>query len=259
MIFINNIFLDDAKPEKIIELLQLEYSSRNQNKSHLTEDKLKLIGTSIFNSLMQIFEFTDRGMKGFLSGDICYNLIKSSKEVIEVYIKEIENLENNFLNLNLDPNDFYDSFFKIDNNFFMNNTSKNLCFNYEIEGKNLLQTNSVYVVNLKTTQFFDRVQKQIKIKNKKNSNEDTKNIVKIEDVKNIIDKEKHRFHNIFNDIYNSIFERSVTKKLKTPQNGIKFPHKENKDNLFRRQLILEDYAYDSSLRKFKESFLKLTE
>ena len=68
-----------------------------------------------------------------------------------------------------------------------------------------------------------------------------------------------KFQNIFNDMYNSIFELTITNKLKTPQNGIKFPHKENKQNLFRRQLILEDHAYDSSLRKFKEGFLKLNE
>lgn len=258
LIFINNIFQEDSKPEKIIDLLQKEFSLRNINKDHLTPEKLNLIATSIFNSLMQIYEFADRGMKGFLTGDISYNLIKSCKEIIEIYIKEIEILENNFVKLNLDPNDFYNSFFKIDNNFYLNNSSKNLCFNYEIESSNAItQTNnSVYVVNLKSTQFFDRVQKQIKLKNIDNDN---KNVLKFEDIKNIIDKEKHRFHNIFNDMYNAIFEQTVTKKLKTPLNGIKFPHKENKDNLFRRQLILEDHAYDSSLRKFKESFLKLTE
>ena len=70
------------------------------------------------------------------------------------------------MELGLDPNDFYDSFFKIDNTFYQNNSTKNLCFNYEIEGENSLSNHTVYVVNLKTTQFFDTVQKQIKIKEK---------------------------------------------------------------------------------------------
>lgn len=190
-------------------------------------------------------------MKGFLSGDISYQLIKSSKEIIEKYIIEIEILEKNFSDSGLDPNDFYDSFFKIDKGFYTNNSAKNLTFNYELESDGLISKEKKYVVNLKTTQFFDSVQKQIKIKEKKN--------VKFEDIKNIIDKEKHKFHTIFNDMYNSIFDSTVTNNLKTPHFGIKFPHKENKDNLFRRQLILEDHAYESSLRKFKESFLKLTE
>jgi hypothetical protein len=60
-------------------------------------------------------------------------------------------------------------------------------------------------------------------------------------------------------MYNAIFEATVTNKLKTPVNGILYPQKENKHNLFRRQLILEDHAYESSLKKFKENFLKLTE
>ncbi len=251
MIFIDNLFLDDSSPEKIISLINEAFSNNNTQKEHLNIEKKQNIAKYIFESLLKIFEFADRGMKGFLSGDISFKLIKSSKEIIEKFIIEIEDLEKNFVELGLDPNDFYDSFFKIDSKFFLNNNTKNLCFNYEIEGKDDLSPYNAYVVNLKTTQFFDTVQKQIKIKEKKNIN--------FEDVKNIIDREKHKFQNIFNDMYNSIFELTITNKLKTPQNGIKFPHKENKQNLFRRQLILEDHAYDSSLRKFKEGFLKLNE
>lgn len=250
LIFINNIFLEDSNPEKIINLINQKFNE-DFKKEHLNPEKKQSFAKFIFKSLLNIFEFTDRGMKGFLSGDLSHQLIKSSKEIIEKFIIEIEDLEKNFVDLGLDPNDFYDSFFKIDNKFYQNNSSKSLTINYEMERENPLNKNKVYVVNLKTTQFYDSVQKQIRIKENKN--------VKFEDIKSIIDREKHKFHNIFNDMYNSIFENTVTNKLKTPHFGIKFPHKENKDNLFRRQLILEDHAYDSSLRKFKESFLKLNE
>ena len=42
---------------------------------------------------MKIYEFADRGMKGFLSGDISYQMIKATKETIEKYIIEIEALD----------------------------------------------------------------------------------------------------------------------------------------------------------------------
>jgi len=250
LIFIKNIFLEDSSPEKIINLIHKAFEN-NSKKEHLNPEKKQNMAKNIFESLLKIYEFADRGMKGFLSGDISYQMIKATKETIEKYIIEIEDLEKNFVEMGLDPNDFYDSFYKIDKNFFSNNTTKNLSFNYEIEGKDALFPHNNYVVNLKTTQFFDTVQKQIQIKEKK--------YVKFEDIKNIIDREKHKFQNIFNDMYNSIFQLTVTNNLKTPLYGIKFPQKENKQNLFRRQLILEDHAYDSSLRKFKENFIKLTE
>lgn len=250
LIFIKNIFADGIKADQIINMLY-EAFNENYKNLHLNSEQKLAVGKKIFESLLSIFEFMDRAMKGFLSGDLSYQLIKNANEIIDKYLKEIEDMEKNFLSLGLNPKDFYDSFFKIDKKFYANNSTKNLVFSYEMDSKSPMHPNSVYVVNLKITQFFDTVQKQINIKDKVN--------VKFEDVKNIIDKEKHKFQNIFNDMYNSIFESAVTNKLKTPYHGILFPEKENKNNLFRRQLILEDHAYESSLKKFKESFLKLTE
>ncbi len=250
LIFIKNIFADGVKSEDVINQLYKAFVN-NYRFTHLNENQKYLVGKKIFESLLMIFEFIDRGMKGFLSGDISYQLIKNAKEIIEKYTKEIEELETNFTKLGLDPKDFYDSFFKIEKKFYANNSTKNITFDYDLDSKSLIHPKHTYIVNLKVTQFFDSVQKQINIKDKIN--------VKFEDVKNIIDKEKHNFHNLFNDLYNTLFESTVTNKLKTPVNGILYAQKENKHNLFRRQLILEDHAYDSSVKKYKESFLKLTE
>ena len=250
LIFIQNIFAKNSKPENVINLIAEAFDNNYKNIPLNIDEKLS-VAKKIFESLLIIYEFVDRGMKGFLSGDLSYQLIKISKEIIEKYLNELEEFEKNFINLGLDPKDFYDSFFKIDKKFYLNNSTKNISFNYDIESKDALHPNNVYVVNLKITQFFDTVQKKINIKDKVN--------VKFEDVKNIIDKEKHKFHNLFNDMYNNIFEATVTNKLKTPYHGILYPEKENMHNLFRRQLILEDHAYESSLKKFKENFLKLTE
>lgn len=250
LLFIKNIFAEGVNSENIVDLLHRAFDNNYKN-LHLNQEQKLAVGKKIFESLLMIFEFIDRGMKGFLSGDLSYQLIKNAQEIIEKYSKELEELEKNFVILGLDPKDFYDSFFKIDKKFYSNNSTKNITFNYDLESKSSIHPSNTYVVNLKITQFFDTVQKQINIKDKIN--------VKFEDVKNIIDKEKHKFHNLFNDMYNSLFEATVTNKLKTPINGINYPQKENKHNLFRRQLILEDHAYESSLKKFKESFLKLTE
>jgi hypothetical protein len=250
LIFIKNIFAEGVDSQHIVDLLHKSFDS-NYKILHLNQDQKQVVAKKIFESLLILFEFMDRGMKGFLSGDLSYHLIKNAKEIIEKYHKELEDLEKNFTQLGLDPSDFYDSFFKIDKKFYTNNSTKNITFDYNMEGKSTIHPSNTYVVNLKVTQFFDSVQKQINIKDKLN--------VRFEDVKNIIDKEKHKFHNLFNDMYNAIFDVAVTNKLKTPVNGILYPQKENRHNLFRRQLILEDFAYESSLRKFKESFLKLTE
>ena len=250
LIFIKNFFEEGVDSQQIVTFLHKSFDSNYKN-LHLNQEQKHLVGKKIFESLLTIFEFMDRGMKGFLSGDLSYQLINNAKEIIDKYYKELEDLEKNFTQLGLDPKDFYDSFFTIDKKFYTNNSTKNITFNYNLESKSVIHPNNKYVVNLKITQFFDSVQKQINIKDKIN--------VKFEDVKNIIDKEKHKFHNLFNDMYNAIFEATVTNKLKTPVNGILYPQKENKHNLFRRQLILEDHAYESSLKKFKENFMKLTE
>lgn len=250
LIFIKNIFAEEIETTDIENMLYKAFDL-NYNNLHLNQEQKQLVGKKIFESLLTVFEFIDRAMKGFLSGDLSYQLIKNAKDIIEKYHKDLEDLEKNFTQLGLDPKDFYDSFFKIDKKFYTNNSTKNISFDYNLDSKNNIHPSTSYVVNLKVTQFFDSVQKQINIKDKIN--------VKFEDVKNIVDKEKHKFHNLFNDLYNDIFEATITNKLKTPVNGILHPQKENKHNLFRRQLILEDHAYDSSLKKFKENFLKLTE
>ena len=193
-------------------------------------------------------------MKGLLTGDLTSNLIINLKVIFEKYSKDINEMEEELTNLGINPNDFYDNFFKIDMKFIKLNTAKNISINLSkhFENQGIHTKKLLYYVNLKHTQFYDI-----------NKNNVTKTQIEdlskeeIEKLTNIINNKKQYFATILNDMYNEIVDTTVINQLKTPFFGIPFPNKENKLNLFRRQLFIEEGCFESANNDFNKIFSNL--
>ena len=221
------------------------------------EEYLRSESSRILNSFITIYEFLDRGMKGFLTGDISYKLISDSVPILEKHIKELIIIENDFLECGIEPADFYNSFFKIDKTFFSNNSSLNLALNLSksLEDSGEIQKRLMYYVNLKHTQFFDLFKTQMtKIMIKEGINN---NKIDAQTIKTRINTEKEKVQQIFNDMYNELIEVGIINSLKTPFYGILYPEKENKHNFFRRQLLIEEHSFESANQDFNNIFTSL--
>lgn len=198
-----------------------------------------------FNTL---YEFIDRGMKGMLTGDITSNLICSVKKIMDKYFKDIQEMESDLGELGIRLDDFYNFFFKIDKTFFKLNTAKNISLNLSkhFEDQGIHTKKLLYFVNLKQTQFFDNF----------NNNPFSKRIAgKPEE--QIVNNKKNYFQSILNDLYNDIFDEAIINSLKTPFYGIKYASKENKHNLFRRQLVIEEGCFEAANKDFTKIFTSM--
>lgn len=246
--FFNEIFTREV--EEITEIIEVYLKTNkitNSKESSVREAK------RIFNSFLIVWEFLDRGMKGFLTGDISYHIIKNSKQIIEKYIIELQSIENDFQKIGIEPSDFYESFFKIDQGFYKNNKPNQLVLDLSkyFENQGVSYNRLLYFVNIKHTQFFDLFKSKIaKIKIK----EEGYNIkLNDEQIKNYVNEKKKKVQQILNDMYNEITEAGIVNPLKTPFYGIIHPDKENQHNLFRRQLLIEEGTFE----KANEDFIKI--
>ena len=205
------------------------------------------ISQRVYISLITIYEFLDRGMRGFLTGDITLMLIKNLEGILEAKLKEIKEEETEFTDHGVDSNDFYEAYFKVDLNYFQSNSSANIVLNLgkHLEGEGLFSKKVLYYVNLKHIQLCSKYSSSLN-KNKNSS-------YTMEIVESMINKKKLKLQSIFNGIYNEIADTCIFTELKTPFNGILYPHNESKSNLFRRQLLLEENSFDSA----NEDFIKI--
>jgi len=247
-IFFKECFSDNYNT--LLSLFEREvalYHVNKNNKFHVFEAE------KLLKSFLTIYEFVNRGMKGLLSGDITVNLITKSKDIFEKYLTELKNTEDEFVSLGLNPEDFYDSYFKINDTFITNNSSKKLTLNLSkhFENEGIHSGRLLYYVNLKHTQFLDTMQKKLYIKNNKKLN--------LEEINKILADKKLNTQLIFNDLYNEFVEVSIVNKLKTPFYGILHQEKENKDNLFRRQLMIEEGSFENANNSFAKIFMSLQE
>ena len=55
-------------------------------------------------------------------------------------------------------------------------------------------------------------------------------------------------------MYNEIVEETINNDLKTPFYGIRFPNLENKHNLLRRQLLIEETSFENANNDFIKIF-----
>lgn len=209
----------------------------------------------VLNSLLLIWEFLDRGMKGFLTGDISYHLLNNSKGIIEKYLSELESVESEFVSIGVDPDDFYESFFKIDHQFYKNNKANNLVLDLSkyFENQGVHYKRLLYFVNIKHTQFFDIFKSKIKIK----IEEEAQSKIDEATIKAHLNEKKNKIQTVFNDMYNELSEMGIVNELKTPFYGIQYPSKENKHNLFRRQLLIEEGTFDRANNDFIKIFNSL--
>jgi hypothetical protein len=214
----------------------------------MSEDQLRILATSITTSFNTVYEFIDRGMKGLLSGDITSNLIINMKQIFEKYQSEIDQMEEDLKSHGVKINSFYNLFFKIDKNFFKINTAKNISLNLSkhFEDQGIHTKKLLYYVNLKQTQFFDLY----------NNNAFSK-LTEGKPVEEKIQNQKRYFQSLLNDLYNEIMESAVMNILKTPFYGIKFSANENKHNLFRRQLMVEEGCFESANKDFTKIFTSM--
>ena len=246
-IFFTECFSDNYK--SLLSQLEKEiaevFSAKVQS-FHTAEAK------KILQAFLSIYEFIDRGMKGLLSGDISLNLLQKSQPLFDKYLKELKEIEDEFLKHGLNPNDFYDSFFKIDDSFYNNNTSKNLTMNLskQLEHEGHHTQRLLYYVNIKHTQFLDSVKQKLYVKSDK---------IDIEEIKKILENKKKETQHIINDLYNEISDAAIVNMLKTPIYGIINQERENKNNLFRRQLMIEEGSFDNANNHFVKIFSSLQE
>jgi len=247
-IFFQECFSSDYKT--MLSLFEKEVAQIYKNKDN---EYIKPVAETIKTAFLTVYEFINRGMKGLLSGDISFNLIVKSTEVFEKHLKELKIIEEEFKKLGLDPNDFYESFFKIDDSFFKNNSSKKLTLNlskhFEREGVHTERL--LYYVNLKHTQFLDLLQTKIFVKNGDKLDK--------EQLTKILETKKIAVQHIINELYNEITDICIVNMLKTPINGILHKDSENQHNLFRRQLIIEEGSFDSAHNSFIKIFSSLQE
>ena len=108
----------------------------------------------------------------------------------------------------------------------------------------------LYFVNIKHTQFFDLFKSKItKIK----IEEDAPTKLDEEQIRSHLAEKKNKVQQIFNDLYNELADVGIVNELKTPFYGILHPHKENRHNMFRRQLMIEEGTFDRA----NEDFIKI--
>jgi hypothetical protein len=254
--FVDNIFLYESNNKDLFNIFYatlMEYEKYNKKEQFYLIDESK----KIVNSFLTIYEFLDRGMKGFLSGDISYNLITSSIAILEKSLTQLRAIENEFLEFGVEPQQFYDSFFMINESFYKNNSSNNLALNLSKTYEDYGETHKrlLYYVNLNHTQFFDLFKTQItKIMIREGIN---MNKIDAQTIKNRINTEKQRVQEIFNDMYNELVDQGMVNSLKTPLNGVKFPEKENRHNFFRRQLMIEEDSFERANGDFTVIFSSL--
>lgn len=221
-------------------------------------------------SLIYIYEFLDRGMKGFLTGDICLSTIINMKKFLEKGLEELKNEEKEYEKLDLNVNDFYESVFKIDNSLYSMNKSDNLIINLSkiYENTGVFSNKLMYYVNLKHTQFANKlkdkldyvVKSSLEEEDKKNHNETEElksNSIKIDEIYSQIEEKKNIIQGIFNSIYNNILNSLDDSRI--PKNGIQYPENENPSNLFRRQLLVEEFSFIKSTDKFNSLLKNLQE
>lgn len=189
-------------------------------------------------------------MKGLLTGDITSNLIFNLKRIIEKFNKDIDSMEEDIKKYGINPNDFYRHYFQIDLQFLKNNTAKNISLNLQkhFENQGIHSKKLLYFVNLKNTQFYDNIKKQITLKSTK---------FDLEKATKYINNKKLYFQSILNDLYNEIVETTIINKLKTPYYGIPYTDKENLHNLFRRQLYIEEGCFENANNDFTRIFSSL--
>jgi len=272
-IFVDNIIkTKDTQTNEQNTLHQLEkyftktFTSKNQNSSSSTQafnnkapvlstkqkQELHTMSNRTFRSLVIVYEFLDRGMRGFLTGDITLTLITNLESIIESKLKELEKHEQNFTALGMNTNDFYEAFFKIDPLFFKNNTSKSLVVNLasHLESEGIYKKKVMYYVNLKHTQLCNNYHVKFQLMH---YNKD----ITMDEVKKEINNTKNYVQQVFNDLYNEILDLCVFTKLKTPYNGLRYPHYENQSNLFRRQVLIEEGSFENANEDFMKLFSSL--
>lgn len=238
IIFVENVLSNQTS--KCEELIQTKL------KKSKTESRM------IVNNLTIVYEFLDRGMKGFLTGDVSYHLIANSKEIIDKYLNELQLIESELNNLGIDPERYYDCFFRIDlKNFYKNNPTKHLVMNLAKHMENTdgnAKSKLLYNVNFQTIFFSIKPNGKIKIKKKSDLLVDEKKIKKdLNDIKN-------KLQTKFNDMYNDILDNCIPNKLRTPFHGLLYPHLENKQNFFRRQLYIEEGSFERANDHFIKVF-----
>ncbi len=215
---------------------------------------ISLQAKNITISFNIIYEFIDRGMKGLLTGDITSNLILNLKPIFEKYLKDIQQIEEELQYLGINANDFYDSCFKIDVNFMKRNTPRNISVNLSkhFERQGIQTRKLLYYVNLNHINYAD-------LNNNFNADINKEDFSKeeLERFTTIINNKKQFLSAIFNEMYNHIVETTIINQLKTPFYGIPFPNNENINNLFRRQLFIEEGCFQSANDDFNKIFSSL--
>jgi DNA-directed RNA polymerase len=237
-VYIENVFTvqdNNELVEKVYECL-LEFEVfKATNRNRLIHEAKKVL-----KALFTIREFLDRGMKGFLTGDISFNLISQAKFVFRKYLDELKIIEESFIKKKIDPFDFYESYFKIDKKYFEMNANKDLVVNLAgAEQEGVVRMDIKYHIDLKTMTFKEKYEK----------------LTGLRDSANEILEIKTKVEGIINNLYNEIESVCFDNKLRTPVNGIPFPSKENNYNLFRRQLVVEQGSFEDA----SEEYLKMLE
>lgn len=262
-IFIDNIIkTNDYSQNEKNTLKLIENFILMKKNFDLSESDLIKVSKITLNSFLYIYEFLDRGMKGFLTGDIHLNTIYSIQTILDEKIKELNEIEKDFIDLNLNMNDFYESMFKIDYDFFKLNSSGNLVIdlNRHLENSGIFSKKMLYYVNLKHTQFSNNL--KVKLQEKLITNNIYKDnelsSIDSDKVEEIINKKMSEIQNIFNSIYNELMDACITNKLKTPSEGIKYGENENQSNLFRRQLFIEENSFNTANIEFVKIYSSLS-
>ena len=186
MIFIKKILIEGNSGVIVKDLencLKKHYEKQNKkfNNKELNQECGKIL-----SSLVNLYEFLDRSMKGLLTGDISYHLIKNAKEIIEKAQLELKIIDEEFEKSGIEPHEFYESFFKIDDKFYQSNKTSNLTLNLakNIDDGGHTNKRLLYFVNMKHTQFFDLFKTQMKKLSL------VKTDVSEEDIKSMIDEKK---------------------------------------------------------------------
>lgn len=227
-------------------------SNLSEEEKNTKKTEISLFSKKTYESLVVIYEFIDRGMRGFLSGDISLSLISNLETIIDQKLKILKKKEQELKILGIDSNDFYEVFFKIDNHFFENNSSKSLVVNLSqtLEKEGVYKKVLLYYVNLKHTQLCNNLKTNYAKINKVENISD-------EEIKNILDESKKFIQQVFNDLYNEVSNASIFNKLKTPFNGIPYPQNESQSNLFRRQILIEENSFEQASTNFSRNFAQL--
>lgn len=255
--------------------------------SNLKNEDLEEFTQKCIKSYIIIYEFLDRGMRGFLSGDITLTLIMKSSVILNESLEKIKKEEEFLMKIGVDPDDFYESFFKLDNHFFELNDSSNITMNLSefLEDKGVFKKKLLYYVNLKHVQLCNDFKFKYNLSLKNNNeginkqttnneiltdskmnlfeiySEENNNLkineIALEEVKEILNKKKLIIQDLINDIYNEISDNCIINPLKTPNLGILYAQNESQKNLFRRQIMIEENSFDRASYDFTKIFSSL--